>query len=234
MKKVLITGAGAGIGLACVELFLKQGYEVFAHYRQSVDALKKLQGQRGQLELIKADFSKKADLKKFLLKIKKIKLNALVNNAGDYDVSLSKSDRIESVNRLLMVNAVAPVLIAETVLEQMKTQQSGHIVNVSSVGVKFGSGAKNIFYGVSKGGLEVATRTLAREGAPYNILVNSIRPGVTDTNFHAKAAKNLKERAKLIPLKRIAKPEEIARLIVFLCTQNSYITKEVITIAGGE
>jgi 3-oxoacyl-[acyl-carrier protein] reductase len=87
---------------------------------------------------------------------------------------------------------------------------------------------------MSKSGVEALTRSLAREGAPFNVLVNAVRPGVTDTGFHVKMGKNMTHRKQLIPLKRLARPEEIAKFIYFLCAENTYITSETLAIAGGE
>ncbi len=234
-KSVLITGAGTGIGLSCAKKFLDNGWHVYAHYHQTVDALKELQKSKGvkNLTLIKADFSRDDEVKTFLKDIVLFKLNALVNNAAVYDLSYSQSDRIKAVKEILFINTIAPTLIAETVFEGMK-KEGGSIVNVSSIGVKFGSSSKNIFYSASKSALEAVTRTLAREGAPFNILVNTIRPGVIDTPFHAKLGKNMEERKKLIPLKRLGRPDEIAQSVYFLCAENTFISSETMAISGGE
>ena len=92
----------------------------------------------------------------------------------------------------------------------------------------------NIFYGISKRGVESATKTLARIGAKNNVLVNSIRPGVTNTDFYNNLGKDIKKRIELIPLKRAMEPIELAKFIFFLSTENKFITNEIITIAGGE
>ena len=235
-KKVLITGAGDGIGLACVGVFLKNNWQVVAHYHSSSTHLEKIQKAVGKENIIflKADFSQKAQINNFLKTIKTLNVDALVNNAALYDMSTTQKDRLKAIEDVLLVNTIVPTLIAETVLATMKVKKSGAIVNVSSVGVKYGSGLKNIFYGASKAGLETVSKSLAREGAAYNILVNTVRPGITDTAFHQKAGKDMKERVKLIPLKRMAKPEEIARQIYFLCAENTFITNEILTVAGGE
>jgi 3-oxoacyl-[acyl-carrier protein] reductase len=234
-KTVLVTGAGAGIGLSCAKIFLESGWHVYAHYRQSEDALRELQKSRGEknLTLLKADFSVESEVKAFLNGIAALPFKALVNNSATYDLSNSQPDRIKAAKDTFFVNTIVPTLIAETVFEGMK-KEGGAIVNVSSIGVKYGSDPKNIFYGASKSGLETVTRTLARAGAPFNILVNTLRPGVTDTSFHAKIGKNTEERKKLIPLKRLGTPEEIAQFIYFLCAENTFMTGEIVTVAGGD
>jgi len=126
-------------------------------------------------------------------------------------------------------------MIAETVMDKMKKLNYGRIVSLSSIGVKFGSNMENIFYGSSKIGIEAATRSLAREGSKYNILVNAIRPGITDTEFYKRTGKGLTERVKMIPLKRAAEPVEMANFIYYLSSEkNTYITGQVLPITGGE
>ena len=235
-KTVLITGAGTGIGLSCVKKFLNSGWNICAHYNQTAHELKEIEKKSGKqkLKLIQVDFSKINQAQKFLDGIGKLKLDALVNNAGVYDLSEGKSDRMKGIQDVFCVNIIVPTLIAQKVLQEMKNQGRGAIVNVSSIGVKYGSSLKNIFYSASKAGLEATTKTLAREGAPFNILVNAIRPGVTDTLFHKKLGKNLDQRKQLIPLKRLGQPDEIANFIYFLCAENTFITGETLAIAGGE
>lgn len=235
-RTVLITGAGSGIGLALVKKFLSEGWEVLAHYHKSDLELKALQKKAGEgsLKLFQSDFKKPADLCKFLEKVGKLSLDALINNAGDHDGSLRSQDRITDIQSTFLINTIAPALIAETVLTAMKENKKGNIVNISSIGAKYGSGLGSMFYGASKGGLEAITKTLAREGAPHNVLVNAIRPGLVNTQFIHRVPKNMDERKKMIPLKRLAEPQEVADFVFYLCANNSYITSEILAIAGGE
>lgn len=236
IKSVLITGAGSGIGLALVKKFLLEGWKVVGHYHSSSQELKNLQKRyhHDALQLLKADFNKTSDVTAFLKHVKKYSLDALINNAGIYDVSSTSKNRIAHVQNTFLVNTIVPALIAEAVLTNMKKRRRGHIVNISSIGAKYGSGIGSMFYGASKRGLEAITKSLAREGAPYNVLVNTVRPGVTDTKFIYRIPKNLEDRKKLIPLKRFAEPMEVADLIFYLCAKNTFITSEILTISGGE
>lgn len=236
MKRIFITGAGGGIGLACATKFLENGWEVAAHYHISAAHLQKLQNIFGKqrLVLLKADFRYGTQLKKVLEFLRREKFTALVNNAGMYDYSITQKDRLKGIQETLMVNTIAPTLIAETVIEQMKRQEKGFIVNVSSIAADYGTNSRNIFYGISKGGLEVMTKTFAQEGAPYHICVNTLRPGVTNTVFHQKIGKDLRKRKKMIPMGKLVEPEEIADVVFFLCNENHSITNQILTIAGGE
>lgn len=235
-KKVLITGAGTGIGLACVNKFLDDNWVVYAHYHRSCGDLKKIQQSVGSKNLIlqKFDFTNMTGIGKFISFIKGLDLDALVNNAALYDFSYQQKNRLKSLQMIATTNMIVPLFIAETVLEKMKKKESGCIVNISSVAAKYGSNLKNVFYGMSKRGLEALTKSLARKGARYNVLVNTVRPGVTNTDFHKRTGKNLKIRKSLIPLKRMAQPKEIAHSIHFLCSNNTFITNEILTVAGGE
>lgn len=234
MKRVLITGAGAGIGLACTKKFLKEGWSVLAHYHSSVDELNKLKTQYGpNLAMIQANLSSPADVEKFLKQLKIEKLTALVNNAGMYDLSKKAPDRIKAVEEVLQVNLIAPTLILETVFEGMKAQKEGSIINISSIGAHYGSNSPNVFYSASKRGLEAVTKTFAREGAPFQICVNTIRPGVTNTDFHRKAGKDVQQRIDSIPMKRLVQPEDVAELVFTTCTNNC-VTNQIISIANGD
>jgi len=230
-KKILITGSGEGIGLEVVKLFIKNKWHVDAHYFQKdkeLDSIKK------NIKKIKCDFSKKKDLEIFLKKISNTRYDGLLNCAGVFDKSKNYTNRLVNISKTIQVNTIAPIFILEKVFENMKKARRGNIVNISSIGVKFGSSSDNIFYGVSKLGLEASTKTYSREGSKYNILVNTIRPGITNTNFYKKIGKDLKDRVKLIPLKRAANPDEIANFIYFMISQNTFITGETIAISGGE
>ena len=233
-KRVLITGAGTGIGLACTKMFLDGGWEVLAHYHRSCQELKNLQRSYTSLDIVQADFSNAGQVKKFLKTVRREKLHALVNNAAVYDFSYNSSDRMKAAQDVLFVNVIVPTLLAETVFDVMKKLGEGHIVNVSSVGAKYGSSQEHVFYGISKRGLEALTRTLARAGAPFNISVNTVRPGVIDTPFHDKIKRDMRKRSAMIPMKRMGKPEEVASLIYHLCDAQTFMTNQTITVAGGE
>jgi NAD(P)-dependent dehydrogenase (short-subunit alcohol dehydrogenase family) len=235
-NSVLITGASTGIGFSCAELFLDNGWQVVAHFFEETSKFSRLveESNKDAITPLSCDFQDEDSLSGFLSKIEEYEIDALINSAGIYDFSKVDSRRIEGAKNVFMVNTIVPALIIEAVVEGMKNRKNGAIVNISSVGVKYGSAVENLFYGSSKIALESVTRTFAREGAPHNVLVNAIRPGITDTEFYPKIGKDIIERVKLIPLKRAAQPCEISKLAYFLCSENTYITNEIITIAGGE
>ncbi len=232
-KTVLITGASTGIGFECAKKFIRNDYSVLAHYFEQNNNINYL-NESPNSDTIYCDFRDEKSLKDFLNKIKEKDIKVLINNAGAFDFSKNEKSRINNIKEILSVNLIAPVLIIETVIEKMKQEKSGHILNIGSIGSKYGSNSDNIFYGISKRGIESSTKSFARELARHNILVNTIRPGVTNTDFYKKLGKDIEQRVGLIPLKRAMEPEELAKFIFYLCTENTFITNEIITVSGGE
>jgi 3-oxoacyl-[acyl-carrier protein] reductase len=154
-----------------------------------------------------------------------------INNAG---VSISGND-ISDINKLFMINTFSVILITDKVFNNMKLNKFGRIINISSIGAKYGSSVESVAYGCSKLAIEGITKTYAKEGAEYNVLVNTIRPGIIDTNFHNKNKKDMGKRISMIPMKRMGTSEEVASIIYYLGSeQNTFITNETISIAGGE
>ena len=233
MKKILITGSSTGIGFECAKYFIKKGWNVFGHYFEKNNNVEEIKSIKGN-ECYYCDFSDDRAIKDFIDKLELLEFDALINNAGCFDFSKNSDNRIHAIEKVLKINLIVPVLLSEVIMEKMKKRKSGCIINISSIGAKYGSNLDNIFYGITKRGIESATKSLAREGADYNVLVNSIRPGVTNTEFYNKLGKDISKRVELIPLKRSMEAEELAKFIYFMCSENTFITNEIITIAGGE
>ena len=236
-RSVLISGANSGIGFASVQLFLENGYFVFGHYHRSkvnlegieCDTLMPVQGDHSDPNEVKKIFNKCINERR--------NIDILINNAGTFSFSNDVADiSEEDFDRVIHVNLKAPFLLSQLVFEKMRERKWGRIVNISSIGLKYGGGAGSMPYTISKSGLEAMTMAFAKAGAPHNILVNAIRVGVTDTAFHdLNPNKDMKKRIGVIPLKRMATPEEIAETIFFLTSEkSSFTTGSIITVAGGE
>jgi 3-oxoacyl-[acyl-carrier protein] reductase len=134
-----------------------------------------------------------------------------------------------------MVNVFAPMMITSKLFIGMKERRFGRVVNISSIGAKYGGSSYSMHYGCSKRALEGLSKTIAKEGAEYNILVNTIRPGVIDTDFHKKFPKDMRKRIEQIPLKKMGKASDVADLVFYLGSdKNNFITNEIVTISGGE
>jgi 3-oxoacyl-[acyl-carrier protein] reductase len=164
-------------------------------------------------------------------------IDVLVNNAG---ANIGNHPFWEmdfpSWQHTFNLNCTAPFFLSQQAFIHMKDHEGGRIINISSVGAKYGGSTRSIHYAGAKGALEAITRGLSQAGAPHNILVNAIRGGFIDTAFHHKAPKeDLKKRIELIPLGRAGTPEDVARMALFLASQGGdYITGQVFSVTGGD
>ncbi|UCD54977.1 MAG: SDR family oxidoreductase [Candidatus Omnitrophota bacterium] len=237
---VLITGATGDIGRAIATRFAGGGWNIICHYFSSKEravALKSIiEKYKVNCALFRANLLSERQLSVFISRLKKINIDSLINNAGTC-VGHKHFDRltVRDITSTFMVNTFAPTLLAAAVFKRMKARRFGRVVNISSIAAKYGSSSHSIHYGTSKLALEGLTKTLAREGAKHNVLVNTIRPGVINTKFHKKFPKDMKKRVKLIPLRKIGTPADIADMAYCLGSEkNNFITNEIITISGGE
>ena len=239
-KIALITGSSRGIGKATALLFAKEGAKVIVNYFSSekeafavVDEIKKL---GSDAIAIKCDVSKETDVKKMVQKIidKFGKIDILVNNAGIvFDVPFFDRS-VEQWKKTLDVNLLGTFLCSKYVSQQMLKTNGGKIINISSTnGINSFSPAA-MDYDSSKAGIIILTRDLAKELAP-KIQVNSIAPGWVDTEMNKDLPKDfVEEETAKIYLKRFAKPEEIAKAILFLASDEaSYITGSILKVDGG-
>lgn len=244
-KRILVTGASSGIGACTAELLGCCGASIGIHYRGNrkgaLDVAKKINRQRGSAEVFEGNllFSKaRTDLLKAFITVFG-KIDVLVNNAGGiYGHSHFLEMDEKSWDDTLTLNAKAPFFLARDAFSLMKEQGGGKIINISSVSAKYGGSTVTIHYGAAKAALESITMGLARAGAEYNILVNSVRGGFIDTGAHKKMGRSkidIANRIKLIPLRRAGQPLDVARAVLFLASSaGDFITGEVITIAGGD
>ena len=242
-KRILVTGASSGIGASIADLFGAYGASVGVHYqsnhKSAADIAGKINKQGGKAKTFQGDLleaSARANLLKSFVAVFG-GIDVLVNNAGGvYGAKHLLELDEESWDNTLALNAKAPFFLAKAAFVPMKEQGGGKIINISSVSAKYGGSPQTLHYGAAKAALDAITVGLARAGAQYNILVNSVRGGVVDTPFHQKIGRrNLDDRLKLIPLKRAGQPIDIARMVLFLASEaGDYITGEIFTVAGGE
>lgn len=237
---MLVTGFNGGIGQAIAGTFAQSGWNVVGHYWGDGDKARELMAciatHGTDCSLIKADFSSKKQVTRFIAQVAELQIDSLINNAGGYLQAKHFTElTLDDLSAALMVNLSMPILLSGCVFDGMKRRKFGRIVNVSSIAAKYGGSGSSVHYGCAKRGLEALTKTLAREGAPHNILVNTIRPGVIDTDFHRKFPKDMKKRIDMIPLKKMGTPQDVADAVFYLASDvNGFVTSEIITIAGGE
>ena len=244
-KKVLITGASSGIGASMAKLFANYGALVGIHYNKGNERATKLLDEikkgSGKAELFQADLLEKNAAEKLIGSfIKKFGgIDILINNAGAIDGYQHFSElKEEAWQSSFDLNVKAPFYLTAKSFGYMK-EKGGRILNISSVNIKYGGSAKSLHYVSAKAALDNLTVGFAKEGAKYNILVNSIRCGVIDTPMRTKIKgyneSNFKKRIELIPLKRAGKPIDIARMALFLASEaGNFITGEILTVAGGD
>jgi len=232
MKRVLITGAGRGIGKACAEKFLSEGYTVIAHYNTSEAGVKSL----GAAMTVKADISDYNQVAGIFGQINKILggVDILVNNAGFAQSKLFDTITPEEWNRMIGVNLSGAFYVSQLAVKGMLSKKYGRIINISSIWGMSGAGMET-HYSASKAGLIGLTKAMAKELAPSGITVNCVAPGAVDTDMLSDYSKgDIEELKKQILLKRLGTPEEIAELVFFLTSDEaSYITGEVISPNGG-
>jgi len=245
-KKVLITGATGGMGEAMAKLFALNGAHLGLHYlsnREKAEELKR-EVERGgrKAEVLGMDLLKKDEREKliptFLQKLGG--LDVLINNAGAvYDHAYFSELEEEVFEKTFALNVEAPFYLSGEAFEYMKGYGGGRIINISSVNVKYGGSARSLHYCAAKAALESLTIGFAREGAQYNILVNAIRCGYIDTPMRTRIKgykeEDAEKRVNLIPLRRMGKPIDVARMALFLASEaGDFITKEIFTVAGGD
>ncbi|GAB4284702.1 MAG: 3-oxoacyl-[acyl-carrier-protein] reductase [Candidatus Rifleibacteriota bacterium] len=240
-KVALITGGAAGIGLEASRLFAKEGAIVYAldisdKALAAVAEEKLPEGCAGKIIAKKLDVTKAEEVNKAVEEIhaEHGHIDCLVNNAGiTSDAQLIKMTE-EAFDRVINVNLKGVFLVGQAVAKKMVEQKSGSIVNTTSiVGVQGNFGQTN--YSAAKAGVIGMTYTWARELGRKGIRVNAVAPGYTMTEMLStvpeKVIKMLEEKT---PLQRLGKPEEVAKLYLFLaCEESSYITGQVIGIDGG-
>jgi len=236
----LITGGSRGIGRAIALALAKGGCDIALHYcsaRNEAEAVAEQIKELGRrVELFQADLSCPSVCEPLVCNVVETftRLDILVNNAGITRDDLLVSLSLEKIEAVLNTNLLAPILLTRSAAMTMIRQRYGRIVNISSSAAsKPCRGQSN--YVAAKGGLEAFTKAMAVELAPRNIMANAVAPGVIQTDMSEQIrALGEKEILARLLLKRFAKPEEVAEIVVFLASpRNQYMTGEVIHLDGG-
>jgi len=238
-KISLITGASRGIGRSIAIDFAKEGSTVFINSinkKNLEDAYRELKEIGANCFYYAADISNKDEVNNMFRYIykKTERIDILVNNAGiTRDSTLNKMED-ENWDRVIEVNLKGAFNCCKAVLPKMRERNYGRIINISSVvGICGNFGQTN--YSASKAGIIGLTKSLAYETASRGITVNSVAPGFIDTDMIKTIPDDIKQKIlSTIPLKRFGFPEEVAKIVTFLASDNSsYITGQVFNINGG-
>jgi 3-oxoacyl-[acyl-carrier protein] reductase len=236
-KKALVTGASRGIGRAIADIFLENGAELWGlGTKEPQDLAERKDRADGRLHWISADIGELTGLEAIIDgKIKEAGgFDILVNNAGITRDNLSLRMSLADFQKVLDVNLSAAFLIARTIGRDMIRRKSGAIINMSSVvGIHGNGGQAN--YAASKAGLIGLTKSLAQEFAGRGVRVNAIAPGFIESDMTSSLPPEAREKLlEHIPFKRIGKPEDIARAVLFLASDGAgYITGQVLAVDGG-
>ena len=237
-KTVIVTGGSRGIGAAIVNLLAKEGYNIVLNYNKSEEIAKNIQKEltnRGyNVEIFKADVSKREEVLKLVqFTIEKFeKIDILINNAGISQTKLFTDITDEDWDNMIKINLNSVFYMTQEVSKNMIKNKSGCIINISSIWGMIGASCET-HYSVTKAGIDAMTKSLAKELGPSNIRVNSIAPGIIDTDMNKYLTQQEKEEIKQeIPLEKIGKTEDIAKCIKWLVEDN-YTTGQIIQINGG-
>jgi 3-oxoacyl-[acyl-carrier protein] reductase len=239
-KTALITGATRGIGKSTAYCFHQAGANLIltGTNQQEIENLNKENKRKGifNIQYLQADFSNAVSTEMFLRKLDEVnQIDICVNNAGVNKVNDFIDTTIEEFNWINEINLNIPYRILKVVGPKMIENKYGRIVNIASIWSIVTRHGRSM-YTSSKNALVGLTKTLAIEWASCNVLVNAVSPGFTITEL-TKTTNSIEELIaieKLIPLKRMAEPIEIARTVAFLCSGlNTYITGQNITVDGG-
>ena len=239
-KVALITGSSRGIGKQIAIKLAKNGYNIVVNYVNKNEEVEKTIEELKQfgVEILEAqgDISNYEQSEKIVNStIEKFgQIDILVNNAGITKDMLIMRMKKEDFTKVIDVNLVGTFNITKNVIQNMMKKRSGRIINISSVvGISGNAGQCN--YAASKAGIIGFTKSLAKELASRNILVNAVAPGFIETNMTDVLQENVKEEIKKqIPLKRIGTAEDVANAVYFLTSEeSSYITGQVLQVDGG-
>jgi len=234
-KIALVTGAGTGIGAACVRALAGRGFMVGIHYRRSAAGARALLAEIGEGFLLPGDLTRSEDIDALITQIETVagRLDVLVHNAGFSLNADINAMRLEEFDAQRLLSRGVWYLTKRVLRRFMLRRNDGRIISISSVVGHTGNGGQ-IPYTMEKAALDAFTKSLAKELAGRNILVNAVAPGFIATEMTAVLPGEIRERILAnIPLQRLGRPEEVAEVVAFLATGGTYITSSVLHVNGG-
>lgn len=241
-KTILITGASRGIGYQTAYEVAKEGANVIINYNNSIKQAKKLEQQLKKefgtkTLLVKADIKNEQEIIEMVNEsinhFKKI--DVLINNAGMCKDTTFEDKTKENFMEILETNLVGTFLVSKHVSQHMLKEKSGKIINITSTNATYSYYPESLDYDASKAGIISLTHNLALHLSPY-ITVNAVSPGWTKTDMNKELSKEqIKKEEEKILLNRFAQPQEIAKVIAFLSSDDAnYINNQIINVDGGK
>lgn len=237
-KVILVTGGSKGIGANIVVNLAREGYNVILNYNRSEENAHKIKEQLKleniYVDIFKADVRKREDVKKIIqFCIEKYgKIDVLINNAGISQIKLFTDLTDEDWENMIQTNLTSCFYTCQETAKYMINNKKGCIINISSIWGITGSSCE-VHYSASKAGLDGMTRALAKELGPSNIRVNSIAPGIINTDMNLElSSDDIENIIQEIPLQRIGSPQAIANCVKWLINDD-YTTGQIISINGG-
>ena len=239
-RTAVVTGGGRGIGRAICQMLAEHGARVavnFEHNQQAADeTISMIAGQAERAMAVQADVSESAAVDRMMRAVREQlgPIDFLINNAGIATTTSHHDLKYEDWKRMFDINVDGPFLTTWAVKDEMIERQFGRIVNVSSLaGIKIKPDM--IHYATTKAALISFTRHCAQAFAPFNVRVNCVAPGLTDTDITRNGNLELVDHLIAVtPMKRMAEPAEIASVVKFLLSDDSsFVTGQTVPACGG-
>jgi 2-hydroxycyclohexanecarboxyl-CoA dehydrogenase len=238
-KVVLVTGGASGIGMATVRGFAALGADVLladVNASRGEEVAAQIRAEKGKAQFVRVDVTDVASIRacKEAVLSTRGRLDVLASVAGWGHIQPFVENDDAFIDKVMALNLRGPIEMARAFFPSMIERKSGRIVHVSSDAGRVGSLGESV-YSAAKGGVIAFTKSLAREGARHGVLVNCVCPGPTDTPLlHSEPPRFLEAFLKAIPLRRFAKPSEIADAILFMASSRAdYVTGQVLSVNGG-
>lgn len=231
---ILVTGASRGIGREIANNLAQGENIVIANYNKSEIQAKQLESQNKNIEIYRADVSKREEVHEMVEYVLKKygKIDVLINNAGISQCKMFGDVTDADWQKMINTNLYSVFCVIQEVLPNMIHNKKGCIINISSVWGIVGASCESI-YSVTKAGIDALTKSLAKELGPSNIRINSIAPGIIYTDMNNDlTCEDIKNIKKEIPLEKIGRTIDIARCVDWLI-KDDYTTGQVISINGG-
>lgn len=231
----IVTGGASGIGAACCRALAERGFNIGIHYRSRAAEGEALLTEVASGALMHADLTDIKQIDNIVNEIKNKwgRVDVLINNAGhsvNADIMTMKMEQFDQQRALMR----GVWYLTKRILRQFMIRlNQGRIINISSIVGHTGNSGQ-LPYAMEKAALDAFTKSLAKELAGRNILVNSVAPGFIDTDMTRELPENIRETIiAQIPQRRMGRPQEVAEVVAFLATAGSYVNGSVIHVNGG-